>query len=118
MKVVCLGNEFIQGDSLAVQVGERLKGEGFEVLHVKDSFQLMGILSEEEDFVILDVVKGLKEVCLIKVEDLEVGGIRSAHDFDASYVLRLMGEDVRIVGLPMEGDLERVFDKVLKIIPM
>ena len=111
VKIVCLGNEFVEEDCFAKEVGEMLKGD-FEVVNVRDSFELMGIISEVggrrsevgEGFVILDVVEGLSEVVRLKVEDLRADGIVSAHDFDAVYVLKLMDADVRIIGIPMSGD--------------
>ena len=64
-KILCLGNEFIREDSLAKEISHILKKElkDFEVIQVKDSFQLMTYLNENKsrDIIILDVVKGLKE---------------------------------------------------------
>ena len=116
VKVVCLGNEFVSGDSLAIEVGRTLEKDGFDVVYVKDSFSLMSFLSEEEDFVILDVVEGLDEVSWIGVEDLRVDSIDSAHDFDAGYVLGLIGEGVRILGLPRSGDAGEILEKVRELI--
>ena len=107
VKIVCLGNEFIEEDCFAKEVGALLCGE-FEVVNVKDSFGLMGIVSSGEDFVILDVVDGLKEVCFIDVTDLKVDSILSVHDFDAGYVLGLMGNDVKIIGMPRTGNKEKI----------
>ena len=53
MKIVCLGNEFIEEDCFAKEVG-RLLAEDHEVVNIKDSFQLMEVLNEEGDFVLLD----------------------------------------------------------------
>lgn len=127
MRIVCLGNEFIEGDSLAKKVGEELVKEGFDVLNIKDSFELMGILASQgeavsdgrkadDEIIILDVVEGLDEVREIGVEDLRVDSIVSAHDFDAGFVLRLLGERVGIIGMPRDGDAGGVLEKVLKII--
>jgi Ni,Fe-hydrogenase maturation factor len=115
MKIVCLGNEFIEGDSLAKEVGEMLSDE-YEIVNVKDSFELMGIVSSGEPFIILDVVQGLSEVKMLRVEDLRVDGIVSAHDFDAGFVLKLVGEEVRIIGLPMKGDVGEICGEVLGLI--
>jgi len=115
VKIICLGNEFIEGDSFAKSVGKKLRDD-FKVINIKDSFQLMGILNGEGDFVLLDVVEGLEKVCFIKVEDLRSDAILSAHDFDAGYVLKLLGEDVKIIGIPMSGDLGSVREKVVELI--
>ncbi|MDH3353129.1 MAG: hypothetical protein OEL87_01660 [Nanoarchaeota archaeon] len=115
MKIVCLGNEFVEEDSFAKKIGEMLK-DGFPIVNIKDSFELMEIVSSGEPFIILDVVQGLDEVKKLRVEDLRGDAIVSAHDFDAVYVLKLMGEGVRIIGIPMSGDLEKVRGKVLGLI--
>lgn len=115
VKVVCLGNEFIEGDSLAKEVGVLLAGD-YEIVNVRDSFELMGIVSSGIEFVVLDVVLGLKEVRRIDVQDLRVDSIASAHDFDAAYVLKLMNAEAQIIGMPMEGDAEEVVVKVRKLI--
>ncbi len=111
MKIVCLGNEFIEGDRLAKEVGVLLSGD-FDVVNVQDSFELMGVVSGGEEFVILDVVEGLDEVVWLRVEDLKVDAIASAHDFDAVYVLKLLDADVKIIGIPVEGDVGKVLEEV------
>lgn len=116
MKIVCLGNEFVEGDSLAVEVGAELKKRGFDVVFVRDSFELMEIVSSDDEFVILDVVEGLDCVRKIGVKDLRVDSIMSAHDFDASYVLKLLREKVRIIGIPRSGDVGGVILEVEKIL--
>ena len=108
VKILSLGNEFIEIDSLGKLVGEKLKKD-FEVVNIKDSFQLMEILNEcSEEIIILDVVKGLEKVKVINIDDLRGDSILSAHDFDAGYVLKLIGKDVKIIGVPMKGDLDEI----------
>lgn len=103
VKILCLGNEFIEEDSLAKIVGNKLKEE-FEVIDIRDSFQLMGIFEEKGEFVILDVVDKLEKVILLEIDDLKSDSILSAHDFDAGQVLKLLKPDVKIIGIPMKGD--------------
>jgi len=113
--ILCLGNEFIEEDSLAKKIGERLSGD-YRVINIKDSFQLMTFLSEEKDAVILDVVEGLEEVKIIPMENLRNDAILSAHDFDAGYVLKLVGKNVGIVGIPMVGEIDEVLESVGKVL--
>jgi Ni,Fe-hydrogenase maturation factor len=113
-KIICLGNEFILGDSLAKRVGELLND--FEVVNVRDSFQLMTLLKETEDPVVLDVVQRLKEPRLIRVDELRNDSILSAHDFDAGYAIKLVGKDVKIIGIPTQGDVLAVKEKVLGLL--
>lgn len=116
VKIICLGNEFLEEDCFAKEVGSLLRTE-FKVVNIKDSFELMGVLSEVGgvgrsevggEFVILDVVEGLDEVVKLRVEDLRADSIVSAHDFDAVYVLKLLESSVDIIGIPMRGDAKQI----------
>ncbi len=114
-KLITLGNEFIEGDTLAKEIGELLKDE-FEIIPIKDSFQLMTVLNETENPIILDVVQNLQEPKIIPVENLRNDSILSAHDFDAGYAIKLVDKPVKIVGIPMQGDAEQVKQKVLQLL--
>lgn len=114
-KLITLGNEFIKEDSLAKKVGELLKDE-FEIINIKDSFQLMSILNEEKNPIILDVVQNLQEPQIIPVENLRNDSILSAHDFDAGYAIKLIDKDVKIIGIPMQGDTNEIKQKVLTLL--
>ncbi len=115
LKILTLGNEFVEGDSLAKEIGELLKKD-FEVVNVKDSFELMSLLNSKKDFVILDVVQGLNHVKEISINNLRNDSILSAHDFDAGYVLKLIGKDIRIIGIPQEGNKEDILEEVLELL--
>ena len=115
VKLICLGNEFIEEDSLAKKIGELLR-EDFDVVNIKDSFQLMEIISGNGDFVLLDVVEEADGVRRLRIEDLRVDSIMSAHDFDAGQVLKLLDVEVRIIGIPMKGDLKSIGKGVLKLV--
>ena len=116
-KIICLGNEFINEDSLAKKVGDLLKDD-FEVVNIKSSFELISILNSNKDIVILDVVLGLSNVKEISINELRTDSIVSAHDFDASFVLKLIGENkkIKIIGIPMNGDVEKIKDDFLELI--
>jgi len=115
VKLICLGNEFIEEDSLAKKIGELLR-EDFDVVNIKDSFQLMEIISGDGDFVLLDVLEEADGVRRLRIEDLRVDSIMSAHDFDAGQVLKLLDVEVRIIGIPMKGDLKSIGKGVLKLV--
>jgi len=116
-KILCLGNEFIKEDSFAKKIGEELAKEGFEVINVNDSFQLMGLLKENNDVIILDVILGLSEVRNIGIHELANNKIMTAHDFDASFVLKLFeGKDIKIIGVPMNGELNEIKEIIKKIL--
>ncbi|MCW8965994.1 MAG: hypothetical protein OQK82_04800 [Candidatus Pacearchaeota archaeon] len=108
MKVLTLGNEFIEEDSLAKKIGKVLEKD-FEIINIDNSFELMTTLNEiSDEIVLLDVVKDLDKTQIIPVDKLQNDSILSAHDFDVGYVLKLIGKDVRIIGIPMKGDVEEI----------
>ena len=114
-KLITLGNEFIESDSLAKKVGDLLK-EDFEIIPIKDSFQLMTILNETQNPIILDVVQNLQEPKIIPTESLRNDSILSAHDFDAGYAIKIVAKPVKIIGIPMQGDTNEIKQKVLELL--
>ncbi|MFH1308014.1 MAG: hypothetical protein ABIH72_04135 [archaeon] len=106
MKILCLGNEFVKEDSLAKEVAGELAE--YNIIMIKDSFQLIEYLNSQEKIVILDVVENLKEVREISLNDLQESKISTAHDLDASFILQLIGLGVRIIGIPQYGDKEMI----------
>lgn len=107
MKILSLGNEFIAEDSFAKKVCN-----GMDIINVKDSFELMDLLRGGDEIIIIDVVKGLNHVALIRKEDLRQDSILSAHDFDAGFLIGLIDPNVRIIGVPENGDLNKIREEV------
>jgi len=112
MKIYCFGNEFIKQDSLAKKLADEIKIKGIEFVKA-DSLE--GI---DGDIVILDVVKGIKDVTIIDdVEKIKEFHPISAHDFDIGTELKLrkaiggIGK-VIIIGVPMKGNKEEIKEKV------
>ncbi|MFZ5954886.1 MAG: hypothetical protein ACOYT4_00510 [Nanoarchaeota archaeon] len=99
MKILCLGNEFIEQDSSAKKIGEELADLGYEVILIQDSFELILHL-KEKDIIILDVAENLNHVQELKIDELKDNPTLTAHDFDAQFILKLLNADVRIVGVP------------------
>ncbi len=119
-KVLCLGNAFIAEDSLALRVADHLskKHPAFSFVNIKDSFELLDHLQSPEPIIILDVVFRLQTVQRLHVSDLTSGSIISAHDFDASFFLQLLGEgkDISIIGIPMRGEVKKIGEDVEKLL--
>jgi len=112
MKILCLGNEFIKQDSLAKKVGILLEKQGYEIINIKNSFEMISYLQKKEDLIILDVVENLKEVKTLKIKDLKENNILTAHDFDASFFMKLMGKELKIIGLPQEGNPNKISEQL------
>jgi Ni,Fe-hydrogenase maturation factor len=116
-KILCLGNEFIKEDCLAKKISIELIKEGYNIINIKDSFQLMEELNSSGEVIILDVVEKLNHVKLLKIKDLDNIKIMTAHDFDAGFVLKLFKDKkIKIIGIPMNGKTEIIKEGVKNII--
>ncbi len=112
MKILCLGNEFIKQDSLAKEISKELEKEmkKLEFIMLKDSFQLIEYLGNNSEIIIIDVVKKLEKTRILSIEELESNSILTAHDFDAGFFLKLLGDEkkIKIIGIPMKGDFSEI----------
>lgn len=116
MKIYCFGNEYVPQDSMAKRLADSLEIEGIEFIKADSIEGISG------DIVILDVVKGITEVKVIDdIDRIKEFYPVSAHDFDLGTELKLrksVGEigAVKIIGVPMEGDIEEIKENVKKVI--
>ncbi len=119
MKIYCFGNEFLEYDSLAKVIADEIKIKDIEFIKCNSPED---IFLEEEKIIILDVVEEIKEVVLIDdIDQLKDNQITSLHDFDLSFFLKLkkeLGEikEVKIIGIPMKGDKEKIKSSIIKLI--
>lgn len=119
MKVYVFGNEFLEQDSLAKGIVREINLAGIEFVNCDGPEE---IFLEQEQIVILDVAKDLKEVVLIDdINRLQSSKLYSLHDFDLTYFLKLMKETkqlntVKIIAIPMSGNKEKIKNQVVKII--
>lgn len=103
-EILVFGNRLEELDSLAFKVAACLKGEK------KSSFREAESLLDEiekagKEIIVLDVVKGIKKVQLLKAEDLENSKVISAHDFDLASEIILLKKlhpekSIKIIGIP------------------
>jgi len=123
VKILALGNEFIEQDSFAKQISlilqEKLKKE---IINIKDSFQFLDILQnsikENQEVIVLDVVDQFKQVHMLTPEDLKESSVLSAHDLDASFFIQLLKPDesnIKIIGLPQKPRKEDVSDIIEEV---
>ncbi len=102
-KIFCFGNEYIDGDEVAKQLSKLIKTDKFEFILAESPNE---ILNANEELIILDVVKGLKQVKVIKeIDDLVLANSLTCHDLDLGFYLKLMQatgkiNEVKIIGLP------------------
>lgn len=122
-KIFCFGSLGLKEDSIALELADELKIDGFEFVKCAGPDFLLNLDDKElKDIVILDAVKGLKKVEVIKdIDRLSETKTTTMHDFDLGTVLKLMKETgrlkkVRIIGLPMNGDEESMEKNIIRIL--
>lgn len=104
-KILVFGNPLLKEDSLPLRILKNLRKEfpdiEFEEFDTADDLQ-----NEGRNLVILDTVKGIKKVMIIKdIKSIITDKIYSLHDFDLGYALKLlkkmkMIDSVKIIGVP------------------
>lgn len=121
MKIIALGNAFLQEDSGAKNTAGLLEKD-FDVIKVRSLTGLEENLDRKELTVILDVVKNLKEIKVFEsLKEFKNHKKVSAHDLDSLFYLRLLekvGEigDHLIIGIPIDFGPEKSKEKVREIL--
>ncbi|NQV08493.1 hypothetical protein HQ529_01425 [Candidatus Woesearchaeota archaeon] len=118
MKILVFGNPELENDSLAMQIADEI--DGFEFIKCNNPDDIL--LYSDEDFYIMDVVKGIKDVTII--DDLSVlkhSNFVSLHDFDLGYFLKLLEKlgrlkKIKIIGLPQFGSEEIIIEQFHKLL--
>lgn len=119
IKIFCFGNELIKEDSLAKEIAREIDIEGIEFIFCDSPENLLE--NNIEKLYIMDVVKDLNEVRIIKdIDKIRLNSIVSLHDFDLGYFLKMMKglgriNDIVIIGLPMKGNKEKIKNNIIKI---
>ena len=117
MKIYCFGNEFVKDDALAKTIVDDISMEDVSFVKCNSPEELLEV---KGDIVILDVVKDISEVLLIKdIDQLKDRSIVSLHDFDLAYFLKMLKSlgrvsDITIIGIPMKGDEKAIRRDVIK----
>ncbi len=113
-RLYVFGNEYLEGDSFSYVIAQELK-DCVDIVYCRSPEELIDV---EGEILILDVVKGISEPLLIEdCSVLKTKKIISLHDFDLGFFLSLlkeMGEKkkVKIIGIPMQGDVEKIVKRV------
>jgi Ni,Fe-hydrogenase maturation factor len=117
-EVLCFGNEFLEEDSLALQVVKELKVQGFEFTVCNSPESILN----HEEVVVLDVAEGIKNVTLIDgINQLKTNRSVTMHDLDIGFFLKLSKKvgnlkKVRIVALPQKGKKEEIKKQLFEIL--
>ena len=114
-KLFVFGNEYLSGDSFALEVADLLKDE-CEIIHCRSPEDLLDV--DDEEIIILDVVRGVERPVLITdVDKIKTRSLISLHDFDLGFFIKLMRKIgikkiVRILGVPESGDSLNIANRV------
>ena len=119
MKVYCFGNEFLKEDSLAKGLADEIQIDGIEFVKCNSPDD---VLDETDEIVILDAVEGINKIIIINdLNQLKTDKLMSLHNFDLSFFLKLMEKigkikKIKIIGIPMKGDKEKIKQQVIRMI--
>lgn len=122
MKILVFGNPLVEKDNLTLKILLRLR-ESFPKIEFKEFDPSESLEKEGRNLLILDVCEGINHVTILDNPDiLETFKVRSMHDFDLSYNLKLlkkmkMIDSVKIIGIPMWMAEDDAFEEVSNIIP-
>jgi len=122
MKIFCFGNEFIENDALAKHIADDLIKENINIIKCNSPEDMITHLQGNEEIIIIDVVKDIKEVMIIdNVDKLKTKNTLSTHDLDLSFMLKLMKNmnmltNIKIIGIPMQGNKEEIKEKVRELL--
>ncbi len=114
-KLYIFGNEHLEDDRLSRDIG-RLLSKKFKVVNCRSPDELLE--AEEDEILILDVVKGIKEPIVIKdIKQIKTNKMLSLHDFDVGFFLNLMKEmkinkKIKIIGVPSKGNIKDIAKEV------
>ena len=108
MKVYVFGNPDISEDSEALTLARQLKDDSKNIyfVFIKPNEDLP--FADEENVIILDVIKGIDEVRILTFDDinsLTFSPRTTVHDFDLGFQLKYLKKlgklkGVKIIGLP------------------
>jgi hypothetical protein len=117
--IYVFGNPLVKKDSLPLSMIGRLRSK-FSSLEFRE-FDTTEDL-EERDLIIIDTIKGIKNVELIEdIGKIITDKVYSMHDFDLGQTLKLMKkaemiDSVKILGIPMGMDETKAFSELCILI--
>jgi len=121
--ILAFGNPYLNEDNLALHVADSLIKDKMKDIEIVKCLSPEEVLQyTDKDFLILDVVKDIKDVTIIDdIDRLKADGMVSLHDFDLGFFLKLMKETgqitkVKIIGIPQKGDIQELKKKVLNLL--
>jgi len=119
--VLCFGS-YVEGDDLAFEIYDSLKGRvpGKNLVKCQSPFELAGHLDAGE-VIILDVVKGIDKVRIFNnIDDFKNTQTVTVHDLDLGFFIKLLENmkeaTFKIIGIPFGKKKEEVMKDVRTLI--
>lgn len=118
MKIYCFGNPDIAGDSIALEIADKLNERFPQIEFVKCTSPDFLLALDEKEVVVLDAVKGIDKVMIIDdINKICYTKTTTMHDFDLGTVLKLMMETGRIekvgvIGVPINQDKTKTINQI------
>jgi Ni,Fe-hydrogenase maturation factor len=119
--ILCFGNPYIKGDSIAIQLAKELNIPNYEFIKCTYPDEIYNYKNLDELF-IMDVVKGVDKVRLItNLDKIRQTTSVTPHDFDLSFVLKLMEatgqlKSLKIIAIPLGVDKKRIKTQVEELL--
>jgi len=124
--VFVFGSDILPEDKIAWNVADYIVKnkltKNFEFIISNDPEEIIEF--KEKKIFVLDVVKGINDVCVIDdVKKLDEESINTLHDFGLGFYLKLLKEikkisKITIIGLPYESKegIDKLSKKVIKVL--
>ena len=124
--IFVFGSDILPEDKIAWDVANHIVknklAKNFEFILSNNPEEIIEF--KEKHIFILDVVKGIKDICIIDdIERLEERNINTLHDFGLSFYLKLLKEikeinKITIVGIPYgsKKEIDKLSRDVIKVL--
>ncbi|OGI25556.1 MAG: hypothetical protein A3J76_05745 [Candidatus Moranbacteria bacterium RBG_13_45_13] len=115
------GNPLLDFDNLPLKLAPKLK-KIFPKINFVITDPNENLKPINRELFIIDTIEGIKKVTLIDdLKKIQTQKIYSLHDFDLGFNLKLLQkigklEKIKIFGVPMRGDEEKIFKQLAKVI--
>ena len=119
--VLCFGNPYLKGDSLASELAHELQVPGYQFIRCQFADDIFNYKDLEEIY-ILDVVEGIDNVQLITdIDKIKRHKSLTMHDLDLGFFLKLMKaigklEKIKRIGLPTKTNLQTLKNQVEELL--
>ncbi len=119
--ILVFGNPLVKKDSLPLRLIKKLRKK-FPDIEFKEFDPTENLEKEGRELYILDAIEGIEKATLITdLNMIKTSKIYSMHDFDLSYMLKLLKklkylDKVKIFGVPMKIKEKQALEQLTELI--